>query len=308
MGKSEKAEERREQRRQEISLLIIIPYSDQQRWSSAETIVVVTGGNRGIGFEILRQLLVHGLTVILTSRDPNVSVEAAKALQEVGFNVAFHQLDVLDLCLSTTLLIGFTKTMAVWIFWLVNNAGVNFNVGNENSVEHAQMVVATNYFGTKNMIQALIPLMKPSTVGARIVNRIGDLVLRRELSDVDSLSEELIDRTIFSFLQQVEEGTWESGGWPQTFTEYSISKLAVNAYTRLMVKTLSDMPEGHKIYINCFCPGLVKTYAGNIPTEEAADTRVWLALLPDLSVTGMYFCRKTQNKHLTVKEKPKLTR
>ncbi|KAL5547405.1 hypothetical protein UlMin_002636, partial [Ulmus minor] len=116
MGKSEKAEERREQRRQEISLLIIIPYSDQQRWSSAETIVVVTGGNRGIGFEILRQLLVHGLTVILTSRDPNVSVEAAKALQEVGFNVAFHQLDVLDLCLSTTLLIGFTKTMAVWIF------------------------------------------------------------------------------------------------------------------------------------------------------------------------------------------------
>ncbi|KAL5564761.1 hypothetical protein UlMin_027925 [Ulmus minor] len=310
MGKSEKAKERREQRRQEISLLRTIPYSDHQRWWSAETIAVVTGGNRGIGFEISRQLVVHGLTVILTSRDPNVGLEAAKVLQEGGFNVAFHQLDVLD-PLSINNFVDWLRQNYGGLDILVNNAGVNFNVGNENSVEHAQMVVATNYFGTKNMVQALIPLMKPSTVGARIVNvssrlgrlngrrnRIGDLDLRRELSDVDSLSEELIDRTISSFLQQVEEGTWESGGWPQTFTDYSISKLAVNAYTRLMVKTLSDRPEGQKIYINCFCPGWVKTamtgYAGNIPAEEAADTGVWLALLPDLSVTGKFFAERRE--------------
>lgn len=57
---------------------------------------MVTGGNRGIGFEISRQLAAHGLTVILTSRDSNVGLEAAKVLQEGGLNVAFHQLDVLD--------------------------------------------------------------------------------------------------------------------------------------------------------------------------------------------------------------------
>lgn len=57
---------------------------------------MVTGGNRGIGFEISRQLATHGLTVVLTSRDSSVGVEAAKVLQEGGLNVVFHQLDVLD--------------------------------------------------------------------------------------------------------------------------------------------------------------------------------------------------------------------
>ena len=66
------------------------------RWWSKETIAVVTGGNRGIGFEISRQLAAHGLTVVLTSRDTNVGLEAAKVLQEGGLNVFFHQLDVLD--------------------------------------------------------------------------------------------------------------------------------------------------------------------------------------------------------------------
>lgn len=312
MGKNanEKAKERREQRRQEISLLRTIPYSDHQRWWSAETIAVVTGGNRGIGFEISRQLAAHGLTVILTSRDSNVGLEAAKVLQEGGLNVTFHQLDILD-PLSI-------KNFADWLHQnyggldiLVNNAGVNFNIGSENSVEQARMVVGTNYFGTKNVIEAMIPLMKPSAVGARIVNvstrlgrlngrrnRIADVTLREQLGNVDSLSEELIDRTISRFLQQVEEGTWESGGWPQSFTDYSISKLAVNAYTRLMARILSERPEGRKIYINCYCPGWVKTamtgYAGNIPVEEGADTGVWLALLPDQAITGKFFAERRE--------------
>ena len=67
------------------------------RWWSKETVAVVTGGNRGIGFEISRQLAGHGLTVILTSRDASAGVESIKALQEGGLlNVACHQLDVLD--------------------------------------------------------------------------------------------------------------------------------------------------------------------------------------------------------------------
>lgn len=57
---------------------------------------MVTGSNRGIGFEIARQLAVHGLTVVLTSRDDCVGREATRVLQEGGLDVAFHQLDVLD--------------------------------------------------------------------------------------------------------------------------------------------------------------------------------------------------------------------
>lgn len=115
---------------------------------------------------------------------------------------------------------------------------------------------------------------------------------------MDSLSEELIDRTVTTFLDQVKDGSWPSGGWPQTHTDYSMSKLAVNAYTRLMAKVLSERPEGQKIHINCYCPGWVKTamtgWAGHTSPEEGADTGVWLALLPDQLVTGKFFAERRE--------------
>lgn len=68
----------------------------------------------------------------------------------------------------------------------VNNAGANFNIGSENSVKFAENVIATNYFGTKQVIETMIPLMKPSASGARIVNvssRLGRLNGRRNVSE-----------------------------------------------------------------------------------------------------------------------------
>ncbi|KAI4374621.1 hypothetical protein MLD38_012595 [Melastoma candidum] len=310
MAGKESARERRDKRRQEISLLRTIPYSDHRRWWSPDTIAVVTGGNRGIGFEIARQLAVHGLTVILTSRDEAVGQEAAKVLQEGGLNVVYHQLDVVD-----------HESIALFTDWLrhnyegadvlINNAGVNGNVGTEHSVESVQMVIDTNYYGIKNVTRAMIPLMRPSAAGARIVNvssrlgrlngrrnRIEDPNLRHKLGDLDTLTEEFIDNTVSSFVQQVDAGTWRSGGWPQMFTDYSVSKLAVNAYTRVMAKILADRPEGERIFVNCYCPGWVKTamtgWAGNVSPEEGADTGVWLALLPDEAVSGKFFAERRE--------------
>lgn len=122
--------------------------------------------------------------------------------------------------------------------------------------------------------------------------------MREQLSNEESLSEELIDGTVSSFLQHVEDGSWGSNGWPQTFTDYSVSKLAVNAYTRLMARKLSGRQEGEKIYINCYCPGWVKTgltgFAGNITAEEGADTAVWLALLHDQPISGKFFAERRE--------------
>ncbi|KAJ8772497.1 hypothetical protein K2173_027674 [Erythroxylum novogranatense] len=304
------SKEKRDKRLQEISLLRTIPYSDHQRWWSSETVAVVTGANRGIGFEIVRQLAEHGLTVILTSRVSSAGMEAANVLQESGLSVAFHQLDVLE---STSI-----NEFAEWVKQnyggidiLVNNAGVNYNLGSGNSVEHAKMVMATNYFGTKNVTKAMIPMMRPSAAGSRIVNlssrhgrlngkrnRIEDETLRQQLSDLETLSEALIDNMVSTFLEQVEDGTWTEGGWPETQTDYSLSKLAVNAYTRLMAKILSERPEGEKIYVNCYCPGKVKSamtaWAGSISAEDGADTGVWLALLPDQAITGKFFAERRE--------------
>ncbi|KAH6819920.1 Rossmann-fold superfamily protein [Perilla frutescens var. hirtella] len=308
MGNKEKARERREKRRQEISLLRTIPYSDHQRWWTSNTTAVVTGANRGIGFEIAHQLALHGLTVIFTSRDEGVGEEAAKVLQERGLNVVYCQLDIVD-PLSIEAFSTWIKEVYGGIDILVNNAGVNFNVGPDNSVEYAEKVIATNYYGTKNMIKAMIPLMRASSSGARIVNvssrlgrvngrrnRIGDIDLRRKLEDDGSLSEELIDQTMATFLEGVKDESWKEGGWPQVYTDYSLSKLAVNAYTRLMARVFMERPEGQKICINCCCPGWVKTamtdWAGHTSPEEGADTAVWLALLQDQTVSGRFFAER----------------
>ncbi|KAK4414059.1 Carbonyl reductase [NADPH] 1 [Sesamum alatum] len=310
MNRKQRAKERREKRREEISLLRTIPYSDHQRWWTSDTVAVVTGANRGIGFEIARQLAFHGLTVILTSRVTGVGEEAAKVFREGGLSVVFHQLDIVDPS-SIEAFSKWIKETYGGIDILVNNAGVNFNAGSDNSVEFAEKVIATNYYGTKKMIKAMIPLMRPSDSGSRIVNvssrlgrlngrrnRIGNIDLRKKLEDVESLSEELIDQTMNTFLEQVKDGSWKDGGWPQVFTDYSLSKLAVNAYTRLMWRILSEQPEGHKIYMTCCCPGWVKTamtgWAGHTSPEEGADTAVWLALLPDPSVSGKFFAERRE--------------
>lgn len=310
MNKKERAKERREQRHQEISRLRTIPYSDHERWWSAETIAVVTGANRGIGFEIARQLATHGLTVILTSRDASVGEEATKTLHERGLKVVFHQLDVSD-HESINSFCAWVKEKYGGIDILVNNAGISYNTGSENSVEFAEKVIKTNYVGTKNMTKAALPLMRPSAEGARIVmvssrlgrlngrrNRIGDVALRQKLEDVELLSEDLIDATMNKFLEEVKDGSWISGGWPQNNTDYSLSKLAVNAYTRLMARVLSERGDGEKIFINCCCPGWVKTaltgWAGLTSPEEGADTAVWLALLREQSGNGKFFAERRE--------------
>ncbi|XP_010695750.1 uncharacterized protein LOC104908343 isoform X2 [Beta vulgaris subsp. vulgaris] len=250
------------------------------------------------------------MTVVLTSRDAGVGIEAVKVLQEVGLLVEFHQLDIVDP--------QSIKEFADWIQVthggldiLINNAGVNFNVGSENSVEYAEQVIKTNYYGTKNLIEAMIPLMKPSPSGARIVNvtsrlgrlngrrnRIEDVTLREQLSNDDLLTEELIDSMLKTFLQQTRDGSWTIGGWPQNFTDYSMSKLAINCYSRYLARKLSDRLEGEKICINCFCPGWVKTamtgWAGNSSVEIGADTGVWLALLPGQPINGKFFAERRE--------------
>ncbi|GJN16851.1 hypothetical protein PR202_gb03875 [Eleusine coracana subsp. coracana] len=351
MGKKgkEAARERREQRRREVTHLRTVPYEPHQRWwghlerGPARAVAVVTGANRGIGFEAARQLALHGLHVVVASRDAERGQAAAELIRaeasgEAGVSVECRQLDVADA--------ASVKAFAAWaaethggIHVLVSRFPssclllvschivrneqqlcvhcVNFNKGAENSVEFAQQVIETNYYGTKRMIDAMIPLMKPSPYGGRIVNvssrlgrvngrrnisfldRIGDVGLRDQLLNDDCLSEELIDEMITKFLEQVKQSNWPSNHWPQMYTDYSVSKLAVNAYTRLMAKRLSDQAEGQKIYMNCFCPGWVKTamtgWEGNISAEEGADTGVWLALLPqEQSTNGKFFAERCE--------------
>ncbi|MBD2386902.1 SDR family oxidoreductase [Cylindrospermum sp. FACHB-282] len=229
--------------------------------SNTQKNAVVTGGNRGLGFETSRQLAKQGYQVILTSRDEEKGKAAAIQLQNEGLDVIFHPLDV-NSQESSQQLAQFIRQQFGRLDVLVNNAGIYLEVrGGDNSIFNAKIdslkqTLETNVYGVLRVTQALIPLMKQQNYG-RIVNVSSGM---GQLTDMQS-------------------------GAPG----YRISKTALNALTRIIASELQDT----NILVNSVCPGWVKTDMGGSEAprtpEQGVDTIVWLATLPDGSATGGFF-------------------
>ncbi|XP_073135839.1 short-chain dehydrogenase/reductase 2b-like isoform X1 [Henckelia pumila] len=286
---------------------------------------VVTGANKGIGYETVRQLAKAGVTVVLTARNEKRGTKATKAVIESGLsNVVFHQLDVQDKQ-SIADLAKFITTEFGRLDILVNNAGTSGVVVDEDRLralnidpvhwlsgkatnmvqdsivttyEKAKECLETNYYGVKNVTEALLPLLQLSTTGARIVNvsslrselkRVPNEQRRQVLGDFDNLTEEKIDAILQKFLQDVQKDALEANGWQKMLPAYSISKATLNAYTRLLAKKYPNM------CINCVHPGYVNTdinwRTGTMTLEEGAEGPVMLSLLPEGGPTGCYFDR-----------------
>ena len=117
--------------------------------------------------------------------------------------------------------------------------------------------------------------------------------MREQLRDPETLTQSEIDRVCGSFFAAIQAGKEEADkfGFP-----YSISKVLLNAYSRLLSKRVSERPEGHKIHVNCVHPGGAKTDMnpfGTVTVEEAADTGVWLSLLPKgVTPSGLFFFQR----------------
>ncbi|KAJ3696822.1 hypothetical protein LUZ61_000527 [Rhynchospora tenuis] len=272
--------------------------SPVKRWWSKDTVAVVTGANKGIGFATVKKLAELGLTVILTARDPEKGEKAVELLRAQGIDVWFKRLDVADMS-SITDFASWLHQMFGGLDILVNNAAVSFNDLNTNSVEHAETVIKTNFYGPKLLIEALMPLFRRSSSTSRILNlssRLGLLnkvtnpTIRQRLLQEETLEEGKIDQIVTQFLSQVKDGTWQEHGWPTVWTDYSVSKLALNAYSRVLARRL----EGNGVSVNCFCPGFTRTDMtsgwGQRSADEAAAAAAALALLPPEELpTGKFF-------------------
>ncbi|XP_039048380.1 (+)-neomenthol dehydrogenase-like [Hibiscus syriacus] len=285
---------------------------------------VVTGANKGIGLEICRQLASKGVTVVLTARDEQRGLEAFQMLKEFGLsdNLFFHQLDVTD-PLSIASIAAFIKTQFGKLDILVNNAAVagltmnyqrfaaavedfgDWPVGEQiwneiitgQTYDQAEECLNTNYYGMKRMVEALVPFLQLSD-SARIVNvssYLGVLKImshewaKEVLSDVETLTEERVEQVLNRFLEDFREGTVGTNGW-QTYiglTAYSVSKAAMNAYTRILAKKYPGF------CINCVAPGFVKTDitgdTGYMTAAEGAENASRLALLPIGGSSGLFF-------------------
>lgn len=232
--------------------------------STTQRVAVVTGGNRGIGFELCRQLAKEN-QVILTSRDESKGKAAVEQLQAAGLTVINYPLDVTNPG-SVEQLAQFIRDKFGRVDVLVNNAGVLLDYRDSDGsifntkVDTLQETIETNLYGPLRLSQALVPLMQEHHYG-RVVN-------------VSSGAGQLSDM---------------SSGYPA----YRISKTALNALTRI----LADELKGTNILVNSVCPGWVKTDMGGANAtrtpEQGADTIAWLTTLPDNGPTGSFWRDRT---------------
>lgn len=220
-------------------------------------VALVTGGNRGIGFAICRQLAALGYTVLLASRDRMRGVRAAEQLQRLGsvlpVTVDVAAPDAGD-ALRHVIAANGGRLDA-----LINNAAILIDENRrilEADFGDLQRTLETNVYGSLRLAQAAVPIMRKQGYG-RIVN--------------------------------VSSEMGQLAGMGDDSPAYRLSKTALNSVTTM----LAAATRADNILVNSCCPGWVLTDMGgssaSLSPDEGADTPVWLATLPNGGPTGGFF-------------------
>ena len=230
----------------------------------ATKIALITGANKGIGFETARQRGAQGMTVLAAARDEERGRAAERALRDGGADAHFVQLDVTDA--------KSIQRAAEWIDAeygrldiLVNNAGIAIRGGppSETDLDAMREVYETNVFGVVLVTNAMLPLLRRAPA-ARIVN------VSSEVGSITSMTDPA------SPLAQMPAGL-----------AYPSSKSALNMITAMYAKELRDTP----IKVNAANPGYTATdlngHSGFRSVAEGAEASVYLATLPADGPSGI---------------------
>lgn len=230
-------------------------------------VALVTGANKGIGFEIVRQLSQKGFFVYLGSRNLEKGLSAVEKLKLEGLgNMEPIQLDVTSQVSvdSARKLIG-TRTRVLDV--LINNAGISGERGQaalESTADQYQQVYDTNVFGVIRVTQAFIDLLKASPE-PRIVN----------------VSTAMASLTLAADIV--------NDNYPKRYVVYQSSKAALNMYTVHLAYELRNTP----FKVNAVCPGYTQTdftgHQGTSTPPQAAQRIIKYALIGQDGPTGKYF-------------------
>jgi NAD(P)-dependent dehydrogenase (short-subunit alcohol dehydrogenase family) len=221
-----------------------------------DKIALVTGANKGIGYEIGRQLGEKGYHVLVGARKADAGKQAAASLQKGGVSAEFVEIDVSDPASIQKAAKGVAAQFD-HLDVLVNNAGIMQDEKNVTEVTEDVFLrtLTTNTLGPLRVTQAFLPLLAKSSL-ASVINLSSGLGQLNDMGD--------------------------------TYPAYSISKTALNAVTRQFAAALHDKG----ISVNSVCPGWVKTDMGgaNAPrtVQQGADTVTWLATEAPRDLTGQF--------------------
>lgn len=239
--------------------------------------VLITGANKGIGFETAKQMASLGYFVYLGSRDKEKGENAVKLMKDQGFqNVDFLHIDIADSSSIKQARAEMEKKTAS-LDVLINNAGILGDMPQEpstTSIENYRNVFETNVFGTIEVTQQFMELLKKSG-SPRIVN---------VSSEVGSLTE------------NSDPNWFKYDSVKPFFAVYGASKSAVNAYTIALAYELRDT----NFKVNSVTPGHTATefnnYKGFKTVEEGAKPIVKCAILSDEGATGKFFSEEGEVK------------
>jgi NAD(P)-dependent dehydrogenase (short-subunit alcohol dehydrogenase family) len=255
--------------------------------------VVVTGGNRGIGLEICRQLDALGYQVILGSRDFNKGIKASCNLSK---NVIVKQLDVTDEK-SIHALFNFVKNESGKLDVLINNAGIGTSSFKSSTISDITDKIKTNFHGVYQVIKKVNPLMEKMRISPERNNASNIPIIRvKEIMDTNfygpwrmiQIFIPLLLKSTHGRIINISSGMGELKSLSGFLPDYSLSKASLNALTIMFSNELNEKG----IKVNAICPGWVKTDMGGTDAPrtviEGADTAVWLATVDD-SPTGKFF-------------------
>jgi NAD(P)-dependent dehydrogenase (short-subunit alcohol dehydrogenase family) len=236
--------------------------------AQTKKVALITGANKGLGYEMAKQLAQAGVKVVVAARDTAKGEAAVEKLKHESVDVEFLKLDVTDKE-DFPKAAEFIESKFGKLDILINNAGISADGLAGTSVsattEHSlRTTFETNFFAPIFLTQALLPLLKKSDAG-RIVNMSSILG------------------------SQTFHATPGSPIYDFKALSYDASKAALNSFTIHLAYELKDT----NIKVNSAHPGWVKTDMGTdaAPMElpEGAKTGVALALLDEDGPTGGFF-------------------